>query len=125
MVKKKKTDVSFKTQLTIATGVVLLLVAFGLLVGWLDSRYRLDTTATTSYADVTIKGESTCLPHTGDGMQTLECAQGVKTASGAYYAIEGVVDRENSKDNSIEVTGTLKPQTTDSTYDIAGTIKVK
>ena len=123
MAKKKKTDVSVKTQLSVATGVVLLLVAFGLLVGWLDARYKL-TTSTVTYADVTIKGESTCLPHKGSGPQTLECAQGVKTTSGAYYAIDGVVDR-NNKDNSIEVTGTLRPASTDTTYDIAGTIKVK
>ena len=123
MAKKKNTDVSFKTQLAVATGVVLLLVAFGLLVGWLDARYKLDTSVS-SYADVTIKGESTCLPHSGNGPQTLECAQGVKTASGAYYAIDGVVDR-NDKDNSIEITGTLQPPTKDITYDIAGTIIVK
>lgn len=124
MVKKKKTDVSFKTQLAVATGVVLLLVAFGLLVGWLDSRYKIDSSVATTYSDVTIKGKSTCLPHKGSGPQTLECAQGVKTASGAHYAIEGVVDR-NNKDNTIEITGTLKPPTTDSKYDTAGTIKVK
>jgi polyisoprenoid-binding protein YceI len=123
MAKKKKTDVSFKTQLTIATGVVLLLVAFGLLVGWLDARYKLDTSSPT-YADVTIKGESTCLPHKGDGPHTMECAQGIKTTSGAYYGIDGVVNR-NDNDNSIEVTGTLQPAAVDTTYETAGTIKVK
>lgn len=124
MVKKKKTDVSFKTQLTVATGVVLLLVAFGLLVGWLDARYKLDVTVATTYSDVTIKGESACLPHKGDGPHTMECAQGVKTASGVYYAIDGVVDR-NDNDNSVVVTGTLQPALADSTYDTAGTIKVE
>ena len=125
MAKKKRTDISFKTQLAIATGIVLLLVSFGFFVGWLDHSTSRSTASTgAAYADVTIKGESTCLPHKGDGPHTLECAQGVKTKSGAYYAIEGVVDR-NNQDNSIEITGTLSQSPANSKYDVAGTIKVK
>lgn len=124
MVKKKRADISFKTQLAIATGIVLLLAAFGLFIGWLDSHYKMDMTVSATYADVTIKGESTCLPHKDSGSHTMECAQGIKTSSGIYYGVEGVVDR-NDKDNSIEVTGTLKPASNTSSYDITGIIKVK
>jgi hypothetical protein len=37
----------------------------------------------------TLSGEYVCLPHTNqNGPQTLECAFGIKTTSGEYYAVD-------------------------------------
>lgn len=45
-------------------------------------------TAVTSYRGE-LSGESVCLPHTDQsGPQTLECAFGLKTENGEYYALD-------------------------------------
>lgn len=126
MVNAKKHNVSQKTQLLIATGSVLLLTVLAVLVWWADSnsgwKFVKDSS---SYPEVTIKGEPVCLPQrNSNGPQTLECAQGVKTASGSYYAISGVIDRRN-QDGSVEVTGTLQPTKANSKYITSGTIQVE
>ncbi|MEP6710741.1 MAG: hypothetical protein ABJA64_03395 [Candidatus Saccharibacteria bacterium] len=124
MAKKKNNYIPVKKQFMIVTGLVLLLTAFGLFVAWADAMTRQTTSGTTSFSDVTIKGESVCLPHRDTtGPQTMECAQGVKTSSGVYYAVSGVVNR--NADNNIEITGTLVPATGNENYTMAGTITVK
>jgi hypothetical protein len=126
MVKKKKTNISIKTQLLVSTGAVLLLVVFGLVVGWLDTSmdWHLGTAKTpVSLQDVTLKGESTCLEYKGDGPHDAMCAMGIKTANGAVYAIKG--EAVPAADNSLEVTGTLTSASKNETYDIAGTLTVK
>jgi hypothetical protein len=126
MVKKKKTTISIRTQLLVATGTVLLLTAFGLFVGWLDTSmdWHLGSSKTSvSLSDVTLKGESTCLEHKGKGPHDMMCAIGIKTASGAVYAIKG--DAVPAADNSLEVTGTLTSASKNEKYDIAGTLTVK
>lgn len=124
MVKKKKNTVSVRTQLAIATGAVCLLVVFGVFVAWLDRSSTKDT-MTRSYADVTIRGTSVCLPRVDNGstVQTLECAQGIKTESGVYYALSGVVNRKD--DNTIEVTGTLTPPSSNNDFISNGVLTVK
>jgi hypothetical protein len=127
MVKKKKSNISVKTQLFVATGTVLLLVAFGLFVGWLDSSAGMKLigkTKTVSFSDVTLKGKPTCLEHkNSDGPTTLECAQGLKTVNGTVYAIEGGTMLSGS--DQFELTGTLKSADPSSKYKSAGTIVVK
>ncbi|MDB5165298.1 MAG: hypothetical protein JWM00_188 [Candidatus Saccharibacteria bacterium] len=126
MVKKKTTNISTKVQLYIATGIVLLLVAFASVVGWLDASMETKTSGTGStvaLSDVTLKGESTCLEHVGTGSHTMECAMGIKTASGAVYAIKG--EATPAADNSLEVTGILTPASSDEVYKIDGTLTVK
>ncbi len=123
--KKKKQIVSTKTQLLVATGVVLLLVVSGLFIGWLDKQVsvKFSTKATTtSYGNVTIKGESTCLKHKGDGPHTMECAIGIKTESGDY-ALSGEITP--GADNQIEVTGTLTAPDKDEKYDILGKLTIE
>lgn len=125
MVKKKKTNISTKVQLYVATGTVLLLIAFGMVVGWLDAsvesplRSHKDTVALT---DVTLKGKPACIGHTGDGPQTMECLMGLKTANGAVYAIKGATVPDNSDD--LEFTGTLTPASSGEVYKIDGTLTV-
>lgn len=36
----------------------------------------------------TLEGEVVCLPHVGDGPTTLECAYGLRTDVGEYYALD-------------------------------------
>jgi len=110
----------------IVTGLVLLLTLFGAFVAWADStpHGKFFNAKSSSFADVTIKGESVCLPHRNSkGPQTMECAQGVKTKNGTFYGISGVVNR--NEDNTIEITGTLTTATGKENYAIAGTITVE
>lgn len=125
MAKKKKNYISIKKQLIVVTGLVALLTLFGLFIGWADSTPLGRFTKTkSSFSGVTIKGESVCLPHRNtDGPQTMECAQGIKTSDGTYYAVSGVVNR--SEDNTLEVTGTLVQASGKENYAIAGTITAK
>ena len=125
MAKKKRTTVSTKTQLLVATGAVLLLTAFGFFVGWLDMSMKTTETDTKaiSLSDVTIRGESTCLVHNGDGPHTMECALGIKTASGVTYAVKG--ESIEATGMSLELTGSLTPASDTEKYAIAGTLTVK
>ena len=126
MAKKKKTNITIKTQLLVATGVVLLLTGFGLFVGWLDSTTNMNLTGKTtaaSFSDVTLKGASTCLTPVGSGPHTMVCALGVKTSDGTIYAVKGKTLPTDT--NPFEVTGTLTPPSSDETYDIAGTLTIK
>lgn len=125
MVKKKRNTVSTKIQLYVATGTVLLLVAFGMVVGWLDVSFDAssDKQIVVTVQDVTFKGEPTCLEHVGDGPTTMECAMGIKLPNGDVYAIEG--DVPPSTDNKLEVTGTLTAPADTSTYKSDGTLTIK
>ena len=121
---KKKNNVSIKQQLFIATGAVLLLVAFAFVVLLMDGPYKKLSSSSSSFSGVTVKGQSVCLPHRDmDGPQTMECAQGLKTSDGIYYAIQGVVNRDN--DNTVEASGMLVPASGKEKYNITGTIVVK
>jgi len=122
MVKKKRPSVSTKLQLLVATGTVLLLVAFGFFVAWLDSNVTIAKSDPVTFSNVTLKGETVCLSHKGDGPQTLECALGLKTASGAEYMVKG---KTLSPDTSIEVTGKLMAPSKDDVYKSVGTLVVE
>lgn len=123
MVKKKKT-VSTKLQLLVATSIVLLLTTFGLFVGWLDASVgsSSDDNVSVTIRDITLKGELTCLEHTGDGPTTLECAVGIKLPHGDTYAIQG--DVPPATDNKLEVTGTLRAPSDTSVYKSDGTLTI-
>lgn len=126
MVEKKKNTVSIKTQLYVVSGAVMLLVLFGLFVAWLDTSMpiRQDVSVKKqSFRGVTLKGESVCLSHKGDGPHTMECALGVKTVSGDVYAIQGAATPTTG--TVVEVTGKLMSASGDEKYDIAGTLTVE
>jgi len=75
---------------------------------------------------VSLRGTSTCLPHIDtSGPQTLECAIGLKTEDGKYYALagEGSSAITVSHDKIITVKGTLRKETS-KVYQSQGTITV-
>lgn len=130
MIKKKKNVISMKAQLYIVTSAVLLLAMFGVFVAWLDSsmewgRNNDDQSAKVILRDITLKGESTCLGHKGDGPSTMECGIGIKLPSGDVYAIQGGDSSSLGASNkTIEVTGKLTIPG-DSVYKSDGTLTVK
>jgi hypothetical protein len=109
MIKKKKNSISVKTQLYIATGIVLLLVAFGAVVGWMDASMTPKKTTPDAYTlqDITLKGELTCLGHKGSGPSTMECGIGIKLPSGSIYSLAGKGVANLGTSGATEVTGTL------------------
>lgn len=73
---------------------------------------------------VIISGEITCLPHKNtSGPQTEECALGLHSDDNRYYALKNAPASAGTATGRAEVHGTLSI-TTDSKYDIAGTITV-
>ena len=79
---------------------------------------------------VSLEGEIVCLPHKNtEGLQTLECAAGLKTDDGKHYGL-------SSKDSASPLTaaagtkkratvkGVLEPAS-DNTYDIKGVVVVE
>ena len=101
---------------------IVIIVIVGI---YLAVAQRLHAPTTTSGA-VSIAGSLGCLPHKGSGPQTLECAYGLKTDDGAWYALslpDGNLYEYTSKER-LMITGTLTPADTDETYDIVGTIAV-
>ena len=127
MAKKKKSIISIKTQLLVATGTVLILVIFGLFVGWLDNNMDNNLagkTNTVSFKDVTIKGETVCIaPFSRDGAQPAVCAIGLKTESGLIYALGS--DTSLAVDTRVELTGTVSSVSKDETRNLAGILTVK
>ncbi|HVT00686.1 MAG TPA: hypothetical protein VHE53_00445 [Patescibacteria group bacterium] len=78
---------------------------------------------------VIVKGQMVCLPHKDkNGPQTLECAYGLKTKTGKYYALR---DSSNTYSNltskptgtNVTIHGTLVIGTS-SKYDTLGTITI-
>jgi len=127
MAKKKRSTISTKFQLLVATGTVLLLVAFGLFVAWLDASVEVSSNKRTSATirDVTLKGESVCLGHKGDGPSTLECGVGIKLPGGSIYAVKGNAASKLGVDTkNVELTGTLEIPG-DSVYVSDGTLIVE
>lgn len=87
----------------------------------------------------TLKGTWVCLPHqiTGDGMETMECAYGIKADDGKHYALDLSAatfpsDFMNSlkTNDQVTVSGLVTPieQISNnaqwSMYDVRGVIKV-
>lgn len=87
----------------------------------------------------TLKGTWVCLPHqiTGDGMETMECAYGIKADDGKHYALDLSAatfpsDFMNSlkTNDQVIVSGLVTPieqisnNTQWSMYDVRGVIKV-
>ena len=78
---------------------------------------------------VTISGTIACLPKTGTGNQTMECAIGLKGTDSKHYSLKNLSKHDpDSKFSvtglSVKVTGTLETDEPKSLYDIAGTIDV-
>jgi hypothetical protein len=81
----------------------------------------------------TLSGEVVCLPHVGDGPTTLECAYGLKTDVGEYYALDlATMSQEHAPletGERIEANGLITPVEMLSSdhwqkYDIEGIFSV-
>ena len=73
-------------------------------------------------ASITVSGLPICLPHRdSSGPQTLECAIGIKTDDGQYYALTPIGNIQFSQ--RLTVTGVLTTKT-DSRYLSSGTITI-
>lgn len=77
--------------------------------------------------EVSLRGTSVCLPHLDtSGPQTMECAIGLKTEDGTYYALAGQSSATMSgtyPEKLITVEGTLRKETS-TVYQSKGTITV-
>ncbi len=85
-------------------------------------------------SEVTLTGETTCLPKKGDGPHTMECAIGLKADDGKHYAMDlsaiSTIEGFWDTGKHITIEGTLVPVvmlSTDhwQTYDIEGVIRVR
>jgi hypothetical protein len=78
---------------------------------------------------VTAEGEIVCLPHQNtESPQTLECAYGMKTVAGTYYALSDPTSDYSfltsaGSGERVKVTGTFKTNK-DSKYQDKGTITI-
>lgn len=78
-----------KKILAIVAAIIIVLIAgFFALNAYIYNEKQGDPSDVTSYRG-TLSGEVVCLPHADtDGPQTMECAYGLKTESGEYYALD-------------------------------------
>lgn len=82
---------------------------------------------------ITVSGEMTCLPKTGKGAQTMECAMGLKGKDGRYYGLKNLFQLDPEYKFSVgglrvEVSGTFSPEEIKgpdgNKYDVVGVIDV-
>lgn len=128
--------------------LAILIVALGIslqIKSWVDNTVKKNTDTTTTETPATptptptsttttILGTFTCLPHAGNPeVITLECAFGLKAATGEHYALDWADNARFNMDLPMDrqflVTGLLTPIEAISTdqwskYDIKGIIKV-
>lgn len=78
-----------KKSLAIVAAIIIVLIAgFYAFNAYIYNEKQGDPSDVTSYRG-TLSGEVVCLPHADtDGPQTMECAYGLKTESGEYYALD-------------------------------------
>lgn len=80
-----------------------------------------------SVEEITVKGTLECLPKSGDGPQTMECAFGLKDENGRFY---GLNDPEwkflinPAMNTKVTVTGKLKDKNPGDKYNTIGTIEI-
>ncbi len=105
--------------------LVIILIATVLIVGYIFIPKNTTLTKPSSETsptpiqnvpyEATLTGEYTCLPHKNtNGPQTMECAFGIKTSDGSYYALDmSKIDQQESMtlqtQTKITAQGTLVP----------------
>lgn len=74
----------------------------------------------------TLTGTIACLPHAGDGPHTMECAIGIKTDAGTYYALTNFAYPDSADvGDRVRLLGVgVTTGNTGAQYDIAGTFQV-
>lgn len=76
-----------KTLSIIVVAIVALVAGFYAFNAYIYHEKQGDPLDIVSYRG-TLSGEVVCLPHVGDGPHTMECAYGLKTDVGEYYALD-------------------------------------
>lgn len=77
-----------KILLTIGAGIIIVMLGFFALNSYIYNEKQGDGKAVEPYRG-TLTGEYMCLPHKDtSGPQTMECALGMKTETGEYYAVD-------------------------------------
>lgn len=77
---------------------------------------------------MTLTGTLTCLPHKGDGPHTLECAYGLKSDDGKYYALQNLWEVAPGLTNTgvrVQIVGNVSTPPTNEQYDIVGVVAVQ
>src|SRR3989344_7796578 len=77
---------------------------------------------------VVVEGTVTCLPHKGDGPQTMECAFGLQAVTGEYYGLSNlwtIAPDVTDTGAKVEVRGEFVPPAANEKYDIQGYIDVQ
>jgi hypothetical protein len=102
-----------KPVLFVIAAAILLVAGFYSLNSYIYAQKKGDPADVHSYRG-TLTGEMTCLPHADtSGPQTLECALGMKTDSGEYYAVDfSLMSQEHSALNTgdrFTATGLITP----------------
>lgn len=102
-----------KLLIFIVGGIVVLVAGFFVLNNYIYNEKQKDETPVTSYRG-TLSGEYVCLPHVDqNGPQTMECALGLKTDSGEYYAVDLNAMSQNPPDlqvgDKFTASGTITP----------------
>lgn len=127
MAKKKQKWVSNQRQLLIITGLMLVLFVFAFCVYSADSIWSsIKKANNASDSAMTFEGQAVCLPpKNATEPHTMECAVGLKTSGGKYYAVKNKDISSNMGTNTtVKVTGVLETPG-DSKYDIVGTINAE
>ena len=70
-------------------------------------------------------GKIVCLPKSGDGPQTMECAFGLQTDDSTYYKLANSPSPITDVNTKVKVKGTVTPPADDEIYDIDGIIQVQ
>lgn len=131
-------DSKNKKFLAIFVGMALFF-AIGFLTSEFRSRHTQNIPETKPVSvpqTVTWEGEYVCLPHKNtNGPQTMECAIGMKTSDGKFYALDmskmtaTTTSDFISSGMQIIITGALVPkeqeQARQSNYDVSGIIQVE
>jgi hypothetical protein len=76
-----------KAFLFVALAVALLVAGFYAFNAYIYAEKQGDPGNVDRYR-ASLEGEVACLPHVGDGPHTMECAIGLKTDAGEYYALD-------------------------------------
>ena len=88
---------------------------------------------TPTSGQIVVSGEMTCLPKTGQGAQTLECAMGLKGIDGRHYGLKNLFKLDPEYKFSVDglrvqVSGTFRPEEIKgpdgNKYDVVGVIDV-
>lgn len=111
---------SLKRSRVIIYCTLIAIVAAGIIVAII--LFASQSKAPTDSIQGTFSGEIVCLPHKGDGPQTLECAFGLQADDGRFYKVQSDPGPLNAEvGDRVKIKGLLEPGS-DDRYDTSGTL---